>query len=592
MRPVHATLIVLAVACGPATRSPAPAAGVPPAAPASADARLRIRGRLVPDRRFLDDAEYRAAYQATPSPFGGAEVVFTGVAGEVSAIADADGRYDLRLAPGRYRAFVRGDNAVSVVENLWYEPAHLAREPGRPRLDLALLVELSADVIGLDLPVLQVGRFTGEVVADGRPVQGAVVRQGSNAAVIAGTDIAVTDAAGRYQVVASPGPRTLEVSHPDFARAWGRWLHVRAGERVDHDVFMTAGCAVSGRIIRAGGGRAGPGVIVGGGESPDDDDARDDLAPTAIADDGSFRWTTTDTGTVVLRAWPAQLGPSAPKRFRCAPGARFEGVRFRFPRARPSLTGVVLRHDGTPMPSARVLANSTSANLSAWQYAVTDAQGRFALRSLPPGQYLVTASTPADGLAQVEITLPQHDLRLELSGTTRIEGTSPHLREGTFLLHLRDPLLPERGLDRLVPVHDGRFVVDDIPASFATIELAWQDQTGWFAIDPRRETNRVAIILGPPQPKRVSGVIRFEGKPVRATVSVRTTPGSPAPTRVDVGPDGRFVIDTYSGAELEAELQEDCDLCDPATGSAQVSAHVGRQEHLDLDLERFDVGED
>ncbi|HTM21469.1 MAG TPA: carboxypeptidase-like regulatory domain-containing protein [Kofleriaceae bacterium] len=462
----------------------------------------------MPDHRFLDDDKYRAAYRATPSPFGGAEVVFAGAAGEVTAIAGGDGRYDLRLAPGRYRVYVRGDNAVSAVDNLWYEPPSRAPRPGTPRLDLALPVELSADVVGLDLPVLQVGQIAGQVVAHGRPVAGAVVRQGSNAAVIAGTDSAVTDAAGRYQLVASPGPRTVQVSHPGFAPIEGPWLYLDAGKRIDFDVTLRAGRAVTAKV------RAG----------------------------------------------------------------------------RPSLSGVVLRRDGTPVPAAQVLAVATSPLVVDWQYAVTDAHGHFVLRDLVRGPYRVTAVAPGDGLASAEVTLPRRELRIELSGTTRIEGTSPHLREGAFLLRLRDPD-PQRDLDRLVPVHEGRFAVDGIPATFARIDFEWQDQTGWFAIDPRRPSTRVDIILGAPQPKRVTGTIRFLGKPVAGSIAAPATPGA-VPTRVAVGPDGRFALDTYSGAMLDATSTPDCDLCAAAIGEAQVSAHTGRDERLDVDLEVFDVGED
>src|SRR5262249_47188478 len=109
----------------------------------------------------------------------------------------------------------------------------------------------------------------------------------------------------------------------------------------------------------------------------------------------------------------------------------------------------------------------------------TDAAGHFEVYHVLPGRYRIIAQAEGRGVAAQTITSPTSGVRLELSGTGRIEGTTPRLTSGSFELLLGTCVsatgtiaLPQS--HRVVTVADGHFTVDDLPACELSFGTLWQ----------------------------------------------------------------------------------------------------------------------
>jgi hypothetical protein len=547
---------------------------------------------VVPDELHLGEEDVEAAWAAIGPKQAGAEVVFARGAGEVTAIARRDGSFDLRLEPGSYRVFVRGDRVASAASVPEVEPPYLPPPPGA-RPELALRVDLARDAIGLEVPAIDVAQVRGRVLdATGQPVAGARVREHEPGMIIvAGGDAAVTDAAGRYQLRLVPGHATLAVDHPGFARAMLVDLELAPGAAVERDISLGAGCSITGRVFAADGRPLGPGAIVRKGVKETGQRARRDrfFRAGAIAADGTFRWSTTDTGEVLLAAWPESAAMSPAQRFACREGARFDGIAFRVPATPADTTGVVLRRDGSPAAGVRVVAEPRGGGMR--HFAVTDGEGRFSMVGLEPRSYTIAATAGDSGNATADLSLPHRDVSLVLSGVTRVEGTAPALGEGSFLLETE-----ESGDEILVPVHRGHFAVDGLPADFTAIRWRWGLHRGRAAVDLAASRPIDLPVLGPLRKKRVTGLLQFHGRAVRgAVVSVERRPGAVMGWNdVTASEDGHYQLDTFAGAELQVHAPGDRSMLDaPAEGvvglfgHARVGTGPGREDRLDIDVEPF-----
>jgi hypothetical protein len=495
--------------------------------------------------------------RADGSPVGGVEVVVRGPLGEASVAASADGAFSIDVAPGTYRVFARGDDAMTVGLD---DPARIDTGPrvelaGMPDESLMPLVRASRDVT-VELPVVHGGAITGKVVDDsGAPIAHAVVRaRGGDLRPALGTDIAETDEHGAFELHVPAGHYTLDAAHDAFAGARETVaVPLAAGQKVATTIHLGKGCVIRGKVVTADGSPANEGAL-------ELRNPRGQFGSSGwINSDGTFRWSRLAAGEVTLRAWPWKSAPSAPQTFACAAGTHVDNVVFKLPGDAPALQGTIVDASGAPVPFAFIdvqpLDNPTFA-----QQERADAAGRWHVYDAPPGRYELTATAAGDGIASQVVVAPHAEVRVQLGGTGRIEGTTTDLATGSFEVAFDACTLgPDRNVPvahepRLVEVHGGRFTIDGVPACALMMTLHWRDTTEHkaLAVDIDRPTH-LQLDLGTPRGKTVHGIVRDgDGRPVPGASVTSTSPAAHATAGVRTDEAGRFTIGTFSGAQLSA----------------------------------------
>jgi hypothetical protein len=516
----------------------------------------------------------------------GVEVVFSGSTGEATTMTDTDGRYRVDLEPGTYRAFVRGDGVLSIGPRL---DDRLPAPPqpgvaGLPDDQIAPALTLVEDQRGIDLPVVRGGTISGKVVdAGGRPIRGAVVRAiGSPIRPVLGTDLAETGADGSYRLDVPVGGYRLEAAHPAYAGIAESddtaFVAVDVGRDTERDLTLIAGCVIEGKVVLARGGPAADGAI-----EKQFGPTGNDFAPAGKIDaDGGFRWTTTDPQDVVLRAWPWKSPPSESRSFACKDGARFSGVVFTVPDRDPDIAGVVVSADGKPVPFAFLdITALTAGGLNQQERA--DADGRWGVYAMPPGDYRIQVFVPEGGVVNTIVTAPVSGLELRLSGVGSIAGAVKGIDTGSFTLELGGCDDGSGRNDRVrrtivVPVRAGNYRVDGIPACAQPVVAHGLDRQQVDGVTV--EANGVAKLdldLSPRKRKTITGVVTGpDGMPVEGATVTAAYGDDAARDETDAA--GRFSIQTYAGEGIYAYK-----------GSMQAFAMVGEadvpEERVDLRIE-------
>lgn len=522
----------------------------------------------------------------TGTPVPSVEVVFRGDTGEQTVQAGTDGRYSITLARGRYRAFVRDETVLSVgrPEGPRLPTLPSADVAGVPDEALMPIVVAVSDADAVDLSVVRGGTITGQVTdTRGRPIPGAAVRaRGGAWRPALGTDIAETDAAGRFELHLPAGGYVLEATHEQFAGVAGSSVRINlpAGAKVASALALTAGCVIAGHVIDAKGRPSSDGAIEQRWGTTDLE-----FGPAGrVESDGTFRWVTTEEREVTLRAWPWKSPPSQSRTFSCRDGARFTDVVFTLQDRSPDIEGTLVDEHGAPVPFAFVdLAPQSPGGIG--QQERTDAEGHWQVFNMPAGSYRISASAPGHGVTVATIQAPARDVALQLGGVGRIEGTTTLLVAGAFeLTDVRCVDTARRGgvalaqQHRLVQVSGGRFSIDDLPACNLVARATWRDETARVDVEvPAGGTARVELALGPPHPKTVHGVVRdADGRIARdVLVTAAHKGGMTVATRTDDA--GRFTIETYSGATLSADAAG-------AQGLAMVGMANVDEEQVDITL--------
>ena len=506
------------------------------------------RGVTLPGRSSHADAIVIAGTvidaQST-KPVGNVEVVFRSELGEETTQAGADGSYRIEVQAGIYRAFVRDEFVLSVgmARHVRLPTLPSSDTVGVPDEALMPVVVATGDADGVDLSVLRGGAVSGRVVdRSGRPVVGAILRARTFNGLrpTLGTDLAETDDAGNYSLQLPAGNYELEANHPKFAGvSAGTTVMVAGGDRVSADVTLVAGCVIAGRVIAAGGKPSGDGAIEKRWGVQDGQ-----FSPSGkINPDGTFRWVTTETTEITLRAWPWKSPPSPPRTFACDDGARHENVVFQVPDRGPDIAGVLVDKSGARVPFAFIdLAPLDQGGIS--QQERTDAEGKWAVFDMPAGRYQITAHASGRGVVALTVTAPATDVMLELGGIGRLEGSTTLLANGSFELGLAGCNDGTTQVDvpedkRLVTVTSGRFAVEDVPACELLIQASWHGHVVPAKVTvPAGGTGRVELAIGPPRAKTVTGI-------VTATYDDQTA-------RATTDDSGHYELSTFSGAELEA----------------------------------------
>ncbi len=522
---------------------------------------------------------------------GPVEVVLRSPQGEETTTSNADGTYAIRVPMGIYRAFVRDDSVLSVGRT-----EHV-RLPGTPSADTAgvpdeaLMPQVMANqnVDNIELTVSRGGTVAGKVVdSHGKPVVGAVMFAQGQLRPTLGTDVAESDESGSFELRVPAGYYKIGASHPRYAGVAGEtdMVQVEFGGHVDVQITLVAGCVITGKVIAADGKPASDGAMEqqwGQGDL--------EFGPAGrIEPDGTFRWTTSAVGDVVLRAWPWKSPPSNTMKFACKEGVRYANVTLQVQPRSADIDGILVDHNGQPLGFTFIdLAPLDAGGMG--QQERTDAEGHWQVFSMPGGRYRLTAQSPEHGVAIVEVHSPQTGVRVELGGTGRLEGTTSTLANGSFDLTFEscqnatgDGAVRLERQRRLVSVVGGHFAVDDVPACAALdYRILWHGIEARDSIAvPSGGIAQVAFNVGPPKLKTVHGRVTQDGKPVAgATVRAHAMPGGEVATAT-TDADGRYTLKTTSGAYLDARA--------PSFGAyAEVGTANVDDEEVDLVMSAGDT---
>jgi len=575
-------VVLVLAACGGGDATP-PAPTTKPtksASPTSPTGQVTIEGSVID--------------QATGEGVREMIVTLRDASGDVRRETANDGTFSFVVAPGTYSIFVEDKNTRLVMIGL----QNRLRLDAGPRPELAqiddgLLPTLVAtsDVRELELAVTPGAIVTGYVFgANDNKVRDAVVRLRAldrslfEVRPMLGTDIAAVDENSHFRLLVPPGRYVLEGYHPDYAGSELVTMTLAPGQQVgDINITMTRGCIITGRVVDAAGRPAHDGAI------ERHDGTR--FGPSGRIDaGGEFRWTTMVTDDITLRAWPWQSPPSQAKTFHCRDGKRYDKVVLRIPSGKPDLRGVIVDAHGNPVPLVFVDVqplDPVPVQLGASQQERSDSLGAWEVYDVPPGRYRITATAPERGVVEATVTAPKQDVRLQLTGSGRIAGTTTDLVNGSFLvsfLHCgpkQDPLAVAHE-SRLVVVRGGTFSIENAPACALTLAVRWRDQVreAHVVVEPER-TAYLELDLGAPRDKTVHGTVRDRsGKPI-ANARVTAVIEEHEVETVRCDRNGRYTLKTRSGAQLVA-----------GDGAHVGRATVGRanvpSEQLDITLDDAD----
>jgi len=529
---------------------------------------------------------------------GDVEVVFADGTTEASAVADLAGRYSIDVPTGRYRPFVRADGVMSTSLPL------RERLPARPRpeqvaaarLELAAAIDLRANTDGVDLEVVRSGKVHGRVVdRSGNPIAGVIVRalptnDDSTPRPILGTDVGETAADGSFDLEVAASTWRLDAYHDRFGGvASTTVVDVQPAQTAQAELTMVAGCVITGRVVRTDGSPLSGGALErafgdagGSGDNffPDGD----------FAEDGTFSWTTTEEVEVSLRAWPWKSTHSPSRRFGCRDGARFDNVVFEVPRADPDLRGRVVSADGTAIPFAFVdIGGLTAGTMNQQERA--DADGTWAVYSLPPGQYRVTATADGVGAADVTVTAPARDIELRMSGTGTLVGKVAGIVDGSFTMQIYACTLAGSGdlpidFRRVVTVRGGVYQLDGVPACQA-LTLVVGHGTRRLVLDAAVAaggTTTLDVDVAEPEPVTVRGVVRGrDGRGVPHAIVNIISNSDDGGGFAESDDAGRYTVQAFGGDQLAARGP------DGGFGLRWIERDAKGTLDLDIELEPDDV---
>lgn len=534
---------------GIGSRSSRTSAPLRPAAAANPQAQtVTIRGSVID--------------QVTRAAIGGALVVLRGDT-DTTATADPSGRFELEVPRGRYRVFVRHPEFISIgLQGRQRLDGGPHRElAGVPDDALMTTLDATTDLSDLDVYVTKAGVVRGTLTDEHqRPVEGVAIRAGVGILEalrpVLGTDTAISDKSGKFELRVPPGEYELDIRHPRYAGIVGETrLSVDPGPNDELALELRAGCIIEGKVVLADGRTPAP----DGAIERDELGRRSGFGPSGrVEPGGAFHWTTTETDEITIRAWPWRSPPSESRVFDCREGKHYGDVVLQLEDDKPDIDGSIVDVHGNRVPFAYLDITPTNDPALSGQQERADAGGRWHVYNMFDGNYRVRASAPGRGIVNTTLVAPKHDVVLRLDGTGRIGGTTSDLANGSIEVTLlfcgpKDEPLPIAPEPRIVPVVGGTFAIEDVPACNLTFFARWRDRTieQTVSVDPGR-TSYVSLDIGAGRDKTVSGLVRDrDDKPVaNARVTAVIDKHEVSTARTDAN--GRYTISTRSGAQLVA----------------------------------------
>jgi protocatechuate 3,4-dioxygenase beta subunit len=321
---------------------------------------------------------------STGGPVAGAQVTFDGESGAQTAVTDAEGRFQLEPpAPGRYELAVASAPGFLPFAPDWgHSPITLFARPGLRIADVTLFLRPAID-------------YTG-VVEDpsGTPVAGASVRlldasMGEQAQSPL-ADKFTSDAKGEF-VFHAPDDALLEARHPNFGPGRGRLdggaaithrLVIKLSAKAGKDELGAA--SIPGKVISATGAPVAGALIRADHTDWDGDHP---FGEARAGSDGKFTLSGLDAGVHIVRAicnGCASASARAPT-----------GVEVTLKvGAGGALAGRVYDADGAPAPSFTVVVSRADGvrEIVVDEATVVDAEGRFEIGGLEPGDYKARAT--------------------------------------------------------------------------------------------------------------------------------------------------------------------------------------------------------
>ncbi len=430
------------------------------------------------------------------APISEARVFFIDGAISRSASTDSSGGYSISLPRGVYGSYARAQSysTPGIEHFVRHSGGRRKVSSGRPFVEMAPVVSALTSVEGIDFMLKRTGTITGRVIdANGDPVSGASVVSwdpgtGSHSVrLVSGADCAVTARDGSFTLEALVGYVNLDVYHPEYAGLRGgnreAVLVVAEVER-EVDLTLVRGCRITGRVVDSHGDPADDGALelsLAGG-------VLGTYYPVGNFEDGRFVFDYAGEGTFGLKAWPWKSPPSEPLFLDCEEGGLIEDVEFVIPVVEPDMEGILLSVDGEPIAGGFVDIRPLGP-YGFGQQERTDSRGEWAVFSMPPGKYHISAYVPGEGVSFKVIASPSTENELVLSGIGDVRGTVTGIDDGSFSFEAitciddasgmtaRGQILHAPRIRKKVSVKDGRFYIEDLPVCTLEIQAFVPDIT-------------------------------------------------------------------------------------------------------------------
>jgi hypothetical protein len=328
---------------------------------------------------------------------------------------------------------------------------------------------------------------------------------------------------GAYRIDEVPvWPVMVRAVADDRAPAFSPPLSVQPGQKRDVDLSLGEGCTLTGKVVDKRGAPL-PRVLVNAEERITSGSISDPAFQTATqaqsGDDGTFSLDHVPQGTLLVRGYDGDYAVTTAT-VKVGDCAKLSPVTLTMS-AGGAVAGTVLRADGKPVPGALVTVTDRA---SGYVNTTTDAEGKFRLDALPPGntrlemehqgQHVIRSVAVKDGETS------QVDIALFAAGNGEIKG---HLRAGDKPIAGARLLVAsnhEEGMAMyfLSTGADGSFDVPALPAGqYIVTALGARASSGLQVIEGQTTTLNLDIGIAP-----------------QAAARERTSRRMPAPT----GPQG------------------------------------------------------
>ena len=421
------------------------------------------------------------------APIPEAHVCFIDGAMTWSARTNSSGRYSMALPRGVYGSYARAQSYSTTGSEHFVRHSGGRRKvsSGRPFIEMAPVVSALEDVEGIDFTLARTGTITGRVIdADGDPVSGASIVSWDPGTglhpvrLVSGADSAVTGRDGSFTLEALVGHVNLDVYHPEYAGLRGgntEAVFVVAQAEREVDLTLVRGCRITGRVVDSHGDPADDGAM-----ELSRLDGSEGYYPAGDFENGRFVLDYARGGTFGLKAWPWKSPPSEPIILDCEEGVLIEDVEFVIPAVEPDMEGILLSSDGEPIAGGFVDIRPLGP-YGFGQQERTDSEGEWAVFSMPPGKYFISAYVPGEGVSFKVIDSPSTENELVLSGLGDVSGTVNGIDDGSFTFEAitcidessgrtaRGQMVHAPRIRKKVSVKGGRFYIKDLPV--CTLEI-------------------------------------------------------------------------------------------------------------------------